>query len=369
MSLKVIFRISVLGFGGAERVFLSLAEYLHCHHNCEIIFVVDRLAGENDVNARALGLQVISLDVNRTLQSILPFKKVLESIKPDIVLSAYPDTNGSVLIARILSKHKCPIIVSEHASIKHHFQASSFHRRQIVNFIVSYLYLLANAVVCVSKGLQFELSGLMKSKSKVRAIYNPIRYASMQVQLYKHDKKTANILAVGRVVKAKDYMTLLMAFKKLKTVNAKLTILGGISDKLESQLLIDFVAANDLNGRVTFSEYTNNPEIFYQEADLFVLSSAWEGFGNVIVEAMAFGLPIVSTDCDSGPAEILKNGQFGRLVPVGDAEAMALAIDEVLSNNPFDPKLQRQRAEDFSVQKIGLEYYNLLVSTVNTFNA
>nr|WP_314900876.1 glycosyltransferase [uncultured Deefgea sp.] len=363
MPLKVILRISVLGFGGAERVFLSIAEYLYRKQGCEVIFVVDRLAGENDINAQALGIQVISLDVKRTIQSILPFKKVLEKIKPDIVLSAYPDTNGAALLSQLWSKHKCPVLVSEHSSIKNHFKNSGFKRRKQVDFIVSYIYRLADHIICVSNGLRDELSVLCSKNENISTIYNPIRFATNVDEVVKN-RSFRNILAVGRITLQKDFLTLLRSFSMIQHQNTTLTILGGVSDEILFQQLQDYINLNNLSERVQFSGYTNTPEVFYRNADLFVLSSAWEGFGNVIVEAMSFGLPVVSTNCDSGPAEILKNGQFGRLVPVGDAMAMAAAIDDVLQTNPFNPMLQRKRAEDFSVEKIGFEYFTLFNSLI-----
>jgi glycosyltransferase involved in cell wall biosynthesis len=114
-----------------------------------------------------------------------------------------------------------------------------------------------------------------------------------------------------------------------------------------------------LSAQVIFAGFHSDPTPFYQTADLFVLSSDYEGFGNVIVEAMACGTPVVSTDCPSGPAEILENGRYGRLVPVRDAQALADAMQEALAA-PHDPALLKQRASDFAPEIAAKRYLELL---------
>ena len=108
--------------------------------------------------------------------------------------------------------------------------------------------------------------------------------------------------------------------------------------------------------------FVENPYTYMANADVFVLSSQFEGFGNVLVEAMACGTPVVSTDCPAGPAEILENGKYGRLVPVGNVDAMAEAIKDAL-DSPFDPKILQKRAQDFDVKKIADEYLKVIVGT------
>ena len=110
---------------------------------------------------------------------------------------------------------------------------------------------------------------------------------------------------------------------------------------------------------VTFPGFVENPFAYMAHASICVLSSAWEGFGNVLVESMGVGTPVVSTDCPSGPAEILEKGKYGALVPVGDPQSMANAILSTL-NKPIQPSILQQRAEDFRLEKILNEYQKLL---------
>src|SRR5690606_26732556 len=136
-----------------------------------------------------------------------------------------------------------------------------------------------------------------------------------------------------------------------------LCILGEGEERPRLQALVD---ALGLDGRLLLPGYQSDPAPWYAHADLFVLSSDHEGFGNVIVEALEQGVPVVSTDCPSGPREILEGGKYGTLVPVGDAAALASAIDDALSREHNHDALKR-RAQDFSVDKAADAYLDLLL--------
>jgi glycosyltransferase involved in cell wall biosynthesis len=164
-------------------------------------------------------------------------------------------------------------------------------------------------------------------------------------------------LGAGRHTQQKDFPTLIKAFSKVRqNTKCRLCLLG------KGELSDEYVALADRLGIEDSFEllgYVDNPYKYMRGADLFVLSSIWEGFGNVIVEAMACGTPIVSTDCPSGPAEILDEGEYGSLVPVGDSEKMAEAIISSLENPTSPDKVQR-RAEEFSDEQILPQYEEFL---------
>nr|WP_281502150.1 glycosyltransferase [Alcanivorax sp. S6407] len=165
------------------------------------------------------------------------------------------------------------------------------------------------------------------------------------------------LLAVGSLKLAKDYPALLHSMKKLVHSGSDVSLLILGSGALQPQLE-ELCQVLGIENHVHFGGFVSDPAPFYRRADLFVLSSAWEGFGNVIVEALAVGTPVVSTDCKSGPAEILENGKYGKLVPVGDPAALANAIEESLSE-PFDPEKLKARAKDFSPDVIAKKYLDL----------
>jgi glycosyltransferase involved in cell wall biosynthesis len=166
------------------------------------------------------------------------------------------------------------------------------------------------------------------------------------------------VLGVGRLVPQKDFETLLRAFARVRAeMPARLLILG---EGREHERLRELAAGLGLGADVDLPGFDPNPVSAMARAGTFVLSSAWEGFGNVVVEALATGCPVVSTDCPSGPGEILDGGRFGRLVPVGDAEALAEALLATL-REPGDPDERRARAAVFAVDVVAERYLEVLL--------
>lgn len=361
--MKVVFRLSSMGFGGAERVFLSVAEALAHQHQVEIHFVVDMIGkGETENLVKARGFKLTGLACTKTMHSIIPLKNYIDSVKPDILISAYTDTNMGAILSAKLAKHRCKVIVSEHASLKEHWQHASLKRKALLGAYVKYGYKLADHILTVSQGIATQIIKMGHPAHKVSCIYNPVRFNTTPTdQVLTKTKSTPPIiLAVGRITRQKDYFTLLQAVSLLlKQKSARLVIVGGVHEQSEKRKLDDFIKTNHLMDHVEFVGFTENIQDYYKVADVFVLSSAWEGFGNVIVEALAFGLPVVSTNCNHGPAEILEGGKYGYLVPVGDSSAMAKALNQVLDNNHFASEIQVTRAKDFSESVIGEAYYQL----------
>lgn len=356
--MKIIFRISYMGFGGAEQVFISLAKQWMSEH--EVLFVTDRGDGSSYKTLQELNIPVTSLNCKRTMLSVMKFKQTIQDYRPDVILSAYPDTNAACILSAKLARTGAKVVVSEHASIVEHFAAKSKMTRRKVAAIVKYLYPLADKVVAVSEGVMSDLIPLVNRADKCTFIHNPIRFKSVDVtETHNHD--VPKLLAVGRVTPQKDYSTLLNAMAELKKRDfaASLTILGGTHDQSEMSRLTNLAKKLDITDRIEFAGFSDDVTSFYLNADLFALSSAWEGFGNVIVEALAFGLPVVSTDCRSGPSEILEAGKYGRLVSVGDSTAFAQAIIGELQSSVCDKQARLERAGDFSESNVAEKYMNL----------
>jgi len=163
---------------------------------------------------------------------------------------------------------------------------------------------------------------------------------------------------VGGLKREKDFPLLLHAFSRLRNkVDARLLILGEGDERSALEALIRELG---LQEPVFLPGFVPDTVPFHAHADLFVLSSSNEGFGNVIVEALEQGTPVVSTDCLSGPAEILEGGRYGTLVPVGDVEALAKAMEDALTH-PHDTEALKRRAQDFDVGRIADQYLDLLL--------
>lgn len=361
--MKIAFRISSMQIGGAERVFLSVAKILQRDYKANVQFVVDKIGtGETESLVKANGFDLIGLSSSRTLKSIIPLKNYLNLEKPDILISAYTETNVGAIIAGKLASHDCKVIVSEHSSLHEHWQYATFMRRMLLNLYVKFGYRFADHVLAVSKGIASQLHKMGLAAKSVSYIYNPIRFNLKKTNDGSVQKKLdePTILAVGRIAKQKDYLTLLKAFQVVvKGRAARLLIVGGVHEVVEKAKLDDYIQSNDLSAHVEFVGFTDNMQTYYERSDIFVLSSAWEGFGNVIVEALAFGLPVVSTDCNHGPAEILLDEKYGKLVPVGNSHVMAKAICDTLDHNPFPREGQINRAGDFCELSTAKKYHLL----------
>jgi glycosyltransferase involved in cell wall biosynthesis len=164
------------------------------------------------------------------------------------------------------------------------------------------------------------------------------------------------ILTVGSFKDQKNHQLLLRSFSQMISAEARLMLVGTGQSEVNLRALAADLGIAD---RVIFAGFHPDPTPFYMTADLFVLSSDYEGFGNVIVEAMACGTPVVSTDCPSGPAEILENGRYGRLVPVNNPSALATAMRVALAETPDRAMLQK-RAAEFSSAIAAQRYLDLL---------
>lgn len=224
-------------------------------------------------------------------------------------------------------------------------------------------YRLADARVGVSAGVCRDMAQLSWMRvGRFSTIYNPVRApngptseASTLADQSWLDRPGSRILSVGRFKPVKNHKLLLRAFANLAS-SAQLMMLGNGQDEAALKALAKDLGIAD---RVIFPGFHADPTPFYQTADLFVLSSNYEGFGNVIVEALACGTPVVSTDCRSGPREILKEGAYGTLVAVNDERALATAMREAL-NTKHDPERLKARARDFNVSLIADQYLKLL---------
>jgi glycosyltransferase involved in cell wall biosynthesis len=291
----------------------------------------------------------------------------LRKNRPYALLAILPDSNIIALKAKQFTNISFCLVINEQTMPSIDLQFNP--RRQFIEQRMRILYPKADRIVAVSQGVANDLISLLNlPHEKVTVIYNPV----VTPELFEQAKQPVShpwfeqnrlpvILAVGRLTKAKDYPTLFRAFSLVRQVRpAKLLILGEGEERANlERLAIELGIQND----VSMPGFVDNPFAFMAKASVFVLSSAWEGFGNVLVEALACGCPVVATDCRSGPREILDNGRYGRLVPVGDHEALAKAILETLDNPDFPATKEEriQRALEFSLDAAVEKYLQVLL--------
>lgn len=339
---KIALFIPNLEGGGAERAFVNLANgFVHFGHHVDLILAQKQGVYFEDLSK---DVNIYNLEANRFKYMIRPLIKYLKNFKPMVLISALERANLASVIARALSGINVKLILTEHCIPSLYYK--SCKKWIVQNFPKwgGYFYRCSDKVVGVSHGVAKELTDVMNiSKEKVTFIPNPV----VTPQIFElsqcdpghpwmQSSEIPVIVTVGRLVKQKDHETLLLSiYKILKQRKVRLVIVGEGEEKVR---LKNLARSLEIEKAVDFVGFTNNPFAYMKRAAVFVLSSRFEGLGNVLIEAMALGTPIVSTDCKSGPAEILAHGRYGRLVPVGDPDALASAIIETLDKPIIPPK-------------------------------
>jgi len=317
-----------------------------------------------------INLHVINLNKKRAYQAFLPLVKFLIKNKPKVILSFVFHTNVIALLGKIITRSKTKLVVCEHIALISALKTLPLIKRIVLYFLIKKLYPLADYIVTVSKDAAEQLEKILgqKNASKIIVIYNPIleekifHLANSPIDhpWYKENRDYKIILSVGRLTHQKDFVTLIRAFNIVQQkAKVKLVILGeGEQRKLLEKLIISL----NLQNKVSLVGYVENPYPYFKNSDIFVLSSLYEGLPTVLIEALAFGLPIVSTNCPTGPREILENGKYGILVTPGNYQEMAEAILTVLNGKiNFTKEMLLQCALEFDVS-ININKYKQLLN-------
>ncbi len=360
-SNKVSLLLPTLFVGGAEKVSLNLAGEFH-RMGYDVDLVLSEKKGEL-LSEVPKGVNVVNLDEWTPLFSgVVPSTPALayylRKIRPDTVISALTHSNLSIILASRIAGYPDNLIITEH------LHTSSPSRKQEVAFeLAKFLYTEADEIVAVSKGVAEGVSSKCDiGIGQIKTITNPVvspdihRKKKEPIEHRWFDREVPVITSLGRLADQKDYPTLLHSFKKLLSKrDARLVVIG--TGELREDLE-DYSEQLEIDNKVEFTGFVDNPYKYLYNSDAFVMSSKKEGLPTVLIEALACGCPIISTDCPSGPREILQNGKYGRLVPVGDSMALAESVDDVLSDPPSAER-QFTRAEDYSVSVAAKRYQDL----------
>lgn len=333
------------------------------------------LAAGNGYRASLLRPVLLARKPSRTLRNLPALADYLRTAQPAALLSATVHQNIEAVLAKQLSGVTTRVVATQ----SHHFSqwrkiSGEWRRRHVVG-LARRAYLAADEIIAVSQGVADDLADCLDLPAgRIKVIYNPVLTPALVEGMNEapdhpwfKDGEPPVILCVGRPGRQKDMGTLLRAFAKVRQHSAaRLLILGEAVDpgkkrRRQSELL-RLAGQLGIESAVEFHGFVQNPYAYMANAAVFVLSSRYEGFGNVLAEALACGCPVVSTDCPSGPAEILQNGAFGTLVPVGDVQAMATAICATLEQ-PVDRSHLFRRASEFALDPIAQRYVKLLLGS------
>jgi glycosyltransferase involved in cell wall biosynthesis len=349
--------------GGAERVMVTLANGFAARgHRVDLVLV--RAEGPY-LPEVADNVRIVDLDRGRVLASLVPLARYLRRERPDAMLSALNHANVIAILARKLARVPTRLVVSERNSLTGRPVGLA---GRAIRVLMRWLYPAADGVVAVSQAMAEELvTDLGLPPANVAAIPNPVDVASLVAlaqarpgHAWLGDGQPPVLLAVGRLEPQKDYPTLLDAFARFRSQReARLVILGEGSQRAK---LDDHIARLGLTGVVELAGFKDNPFGWMAACDLFVMSSRHEGFPNALVQAMACGARVVSTDCRTGPDEILEGGRWGRLVPVGDAGALAEAMADALDDKDICDAAAR--ASEFGVETAVDSYLDRVLPSI-----
>lgn len=362
MSAQIAILLPDLRGGGAERVAVNLANgFVQRGYAVDMVLLSVTGVFLNELNPE---IRVVDLQAKRLRGLLLPLMHYLRSHRPAVLLPCMWPITVIALWAAKLARVSTRVVVAEHTTWSRAEICNSRFTRWQVKTSMHYTFPLVDGIVTVSQGAADDLARFANlDRNEITVIYNPVvgearpvASALLQPSAW-WSGSHRRLLAVGTLKAIKDYGNLLTAFALLPThVNAKLLILG----EGECRAALEQQAQQlGIANKVFMPGFTSDPSPYYQQADLFVLSSTGEGLPTVIIEALDAGTPVVSTDCPSGPREILSDGKFGRLVPVGDAQALAAAMAESLTT-ASDQEALKARAQDFSIDK-AVDIYEALL--------
>jgi len=347
-ALKIAFFIRALQGGGAQRDTILLANEIAVRgHSVELLTLVPEGALRALISAR---VAIVPVGGGKLRSAVPSLRRALIVREPDVLISAEAAPNlVALLAARLLPKELRPrVLLREVGSPSIARRLDPYLQNRIAYRLLRFAYRFADAVVTLTEGAgrdlarNFGVPEQMIARMSANAVIN-----SVATDAPEGAREPGLIVSVGRLSPEKDYATLIRAFAKAAQAGWRLEIAGEGPMRAPLEALIRQLRMQD---RVTLTGFVTDPFPVFSRATLAVSSSQYEGFGNAIVEALACGTPVVATDCPYGPREILADGRYGTLVPLGDADALAKAITQAMTATP-DRAALRARAAMHTVSR------------------
>lgn len=368
---NIFFIIPDLSGGGAERVIIQVLKYLdRKKFILHLVLFEKRGAFVMDLPADVKLYALSKGGYLYGLQGLLVLIKLANLIKtkePEIIVSFMWYTNAISLLARILCGFESKVIVSERYTFS--FSYEGWFTETLRKTAVRFFYHSADAIIVVSKKIRQELELYFNvNVNKIVPVYNPIdieRLVQCSQEEVEHkwfEEKSPIIISIGRLTPQKGFSYLIKAIAALvkSGVCCRLVILG---DGPEKEILRKLAEKLKIGNKVAFLGFQSNPYSYLGNSTIFVLSSLYEGFPNVLIEAMALGVPCISTRCPTGPDEIITDGVDGILVPPADEIGLTNAIKQLLIDEELRNRLGKagkRRVADFEVERIVKQYEDVI---------
>ncbi|MFE8032770.1 glycosyltransferase [Thiohalocapsa marina] len=357
---------SFSGNGGVERMLVNLMQgFVDLGHPVDLLLADDR---SQHLSRLPAAVRCIRTGSRHTQLAAFGLARYLRRHRPPVLLVAKDRAGRAAVLARRLAGTDTRIVLRLGTNLSTAMAERSAVNRWLRYAPIRRLYPSIERIVAVSDGVAADTRAIAYyPHERIRVIRNPVITPDMQqraLQAVPHPwlnpaqrAQCPVVLGAGRLERQKDFSTLIQAFARVRRQRPCRLILigeGGWRERLTQQ-----IAALEIEADVDLPGHQSNPYPFLANADLFVLSSAWEGSPNVLTEAMALGTPVVSTDCPSGPRETLAGGRFGPLVPVGDADALSEAMAQTL-DHPLPPPVLKDAVSDYHYLKSAARYLELL---------
>ena len=364
-QIKIYMKISVMAaryaISGVPLAQLRFAQALNASgHDVDLVY---GLVNPGYILPKIVGINVLILNEQRVIGMLLPLIRYFKEKRPDVVFTAGDHLNVIVLIAALISGSKAKISCSSRVTPFDAYSNVPFSKRWILKQLMRAVMPRANALTCVSKDMVDQYRRVFKSPSHI-CIYNIIddfqshnRMIEPADEEWFINKNEPILIAAGSLVVWKGFADLILAMSELlKTKKAKLMILGDGPERGDLQKLIE---KTNLIHSVKLLGYVENPLKYFSRADIFVLSSHVEGLPNVLVEAMMCGCTPVSTNCPTGPREVLQDGKYGYLVPVSDPISLAAGIAKAI-DHPISASLLLDAVKPFAAHEVLARHFDIL---------
>ncbi|HEX2190115.1 MAG TPA: glycosyltransferase [Longimicrobiaceae bacterium] len=360
--LHVLFFTASLGGGGAEKHLVRVANALD-PARFRVSVAVARGGGayERELEPH---VRFHPLGVRRMTQALGPLRRLMSSARPDVVCSFLDHANCVAVAAARTLRDPPAVVLGVQAALSHSLHPRRGWKVRVIRRLIPRLYRRADAVVALSQGVRHDLLALEpRLDERIRVIYNAgydeasLRAAAAPLPPEAPGGDGPLVVACGRLAEQKGFEFLVRAVARVRADHpVRLWIIGEGERRpgLEAE-----VERCGLAGAAWMPGFQPDPLRFMRAADVFVLSSLWEGFGNVLVEAMATGTAVIATDCPHGPSEILAEASQGLLVPPGDVDALEAALRRLLADPPLRRSMGaagRERARHFAAPVVAAEY-------------
>ena len=363
-GMRLAFFLATSGHSGVDRVMKNLMKEL-AHRDIK----VDLLRIKNHgpyMESSSKNVNIIELGTSHVNSSLLKLIRYMKKYQPYAILSDKDRVNRVVLLAVRIAGVPTKVFVRTGTTVSVHLKQRSLSEKWFQYLSFNYLYQWADAVIVPSHGAAedlFKISGL--SRDQIRVLHSPVvsqeLYNSANENIdhsWFSDDQTPIILGVGELSDRKDFSTLIKAFALVRRERpCKLVILG---EGRKRDDLIQLSADLKVEEDVWLPGFIQNPYPYMKQADLFVLTSNCEGSPVVLIEALSLGVPSVSTDCPSGPREILQDGRVGSLVPVGDVDALSKAMIHTIEN-PLPKEILMSAIKPYEVSYATEKYLSVLM--------